>query len=543
MFDRLVGVETEYALRFHPFHPDSPRVANAVLFERLVRHVRAKVPLVCALIKEFGWFLANGGAVRLERIPFFAMLPESGLVEGATPECRGPRQLLLYQRAQDVLLSRAAAASGEGDGTVALLKNNRDGSGSCYGSHENYEATVATGPALFFWRLGLALLLPLLVPVLIVSAAIFFLLYGAFLLPILFVCNRLQPARQAPAWWEAAVLRLFCLCVLPITLPAEIFVRLTAFRRQRRRMLAFLISRPILAGSGCVDHNGRFTLSPRLGALGSVCGVAAECSHPIFYFGHVLKAPVGVLLGDVRGYTSLFQRRQRLQLAVGDSNMAQTAEFLKVGTTLLVLDAIEAGELNDAPRPWLPLRAFRAICSDPDLRATVRLTGGRRWTALQIQRYYLEGCRRLVRRSAEPNEEAETILRLWEEALDALEQDPLRMVGKLDWVTKRYLLDQAGADAPGRRKIDLRSHELSREGYYVQLEAAGVAPTLVEPEDVLAAAEVGPRGTPAAARGRLIRTLTEAQTQEVRASWSCVVIAAGARWRVIHLPYRGDDQA
>src|SRR5262245_28076582 len=169
MLDRLVGVETEYALRFHPFQPDAPRVSNAVLFERLIGHVRSKVPLVSAIIKEFGWFLANGGAVRLERIPFFAILPAAGLVEGATPECRGPRQLLLYQRAQDVLLSRAAASSGASDGEVALLKNNRDSAGSCYGSHENYEATIATGATLFFWRLGVAVLLPPLIIPLIMT--------------------------------------------------------------------------------------------------------------------------------------------------------------------------------------------------------------------------------------------------------------------------------------------------------------------------------------------------------------------------------------
>ena len=41
---------------------------------------------------------------------------------------------------------------------------------------------------------------------------------------------------------------------------------------------------------------------------------------------------------------------------------------------------------------------------------------------------------------------------------------------------------------------DLRYHELSRHGYYVRLEAAGVAPTIVEPEEVLNATTVPPRG-------------------------------------------------
>src|SRR5206468_6005782 len=131
-------------------------------------HVKSKVPTVRAIIKEFGWFVVNGGAVRFERNPLFLLVPTAGLVEGATPECRGPRQLLLYQRAQDVLLSRAAAASGGADGQVTLLKNNRDSRGSNYGSHENYEATVASGAALWCWRLGVVLLLPVvLAPVIL----------------------------------------------------------------------------------------------------------------------------------------------------------------------------------------------------------------------------------------------------------------------------------------------------------------------------------------------------------------------------------------
>src|SRR5262249_46087594 len=156
-------------------------------FERLVGHLRARVRLVSAIVQDYGWFLANGGAVRFERIPLLGLLPASGLVEGATPECRGPRQLLLYQRAQDVLLSRAAAASGGSDGVVSLLKNNRDARGSCYGSHENYEATVAAGVTLFLWRLGLVLLLPAVAVPVVLAAVVVFFLFAILLLPAIFL--------------------------------------------------------------------------------------------------------------------------------------------------------------------------------------------------------------------------------------------------------------------------------------------------------------------------------------------------------------------
>src|SRR5205809_4419146 len=123
MLDRLVGLETEYALRFHMTDAGGRRVSNAELFERILRHLRTRTPIVAAILRPNGWFVGNGGSLKFECLSFYKALPSAGFVEGATPECRGPLELLRYQRAEDVLLSRAAAASGESDGEVTLLKN------------------------------------------------------------------------------------------------------------------------------------------------------------------------------------------------------------------------------------------------------------------------------------------------------------------------------------------------------------------------------------------------------------------------------------
>jgi len=251
----------------------------------------------------------------------------------------------------------------------------------------------------------------------------------------------------------------------------------------------------------------------------------------VFYFCHVIKAIASP--GEGAG---LFRRRQRFQVTLGDSNMAQHAEFLKLGTTLLVLDVIEAGGLDDAPRLRRPLRALRAFADDPDLRATAPLADGRRVRALDIQRSYIDACRRFVDRHAAGDARVAEVLRLWQETLDALGRDPSRLVGRLDWVTKRHLLDAAGpgASADQRRKLDLRYHELSPEGYYLRLEAAGVAPVVAEPEDVVAAIDCPPEGSPAAARGRLIRQLRGA----VRVGWSSAVVTDARGTRIVRLDER-----
>ena len=156
IFDRLVGLETEYAIRFHADVPREPPPSKYQLYQGLVARLRRRLLTVTARHFKDGVFTAAGGAVWFE-----TERPSSGsgLVEGSTPECRGPRQVLAYQRAQDRLLSEAAAETQLG-GDFRLIKNDRDAKNNVYGAQENYEAILATGWRLLLWRVGLVLLVP-----------------------------------------------------------------------------------------------------------------------------------------------------------------------------------------------------------------------------------------------------------------------------------------------------------------------------------------------------------------------------------------------
>src|SRR5262249_10454857 len=84
---------------------------------------------------------------------------DDGLIEAGTPECRGPSEVVLYQRAQEDLLVRAIPIVARRlDGELTLLKNCRDAAGHTYGAQENYEADLARGVWLGVWRAGLAAL-------------------------------------------------------------------------------------------------------------------------------------------------------------------------------------------------------------------------------------------------------------------------------------------------------------------------------------------------------------------------------------------------
>src|SRR5438874_8553 len=218
-----------------------------------------------------GAFHAAGGAFWFEtERPALG----GGLIEGSTPECRSPRQLLAWQRAQDELL--AEATQNAFGGAVRLIKNDRDAAGNIYGAQENYEATLAGGWRLAAWRVALVLLLPLAAVTWIGLWAIDALvscyalaatgLYLAlervlprpeWLARILFGCSVKDLATETPtgpAWLEAILAPIARIITAPLAAALFAVLWLTAFVRIRRELTPFLVSRPIIAGSGMIDE-------------------------------------------------------------------------------------------------------------------------------------------------------------------------------------------------------------------------------------------------------------------------------------------------
>lgn len=527
-----MGQETEYALRFSP-SDQSP--GNRALFDALMDRVESMVPALpgARRLSRRQKFLANGGSVYYEFLPY-AM--DGGLVEAGTPECRGPSALMLYQVAQDRLLCRAAS---QVDGDLTLLKNCRDGDGNVYGVQENYEAVVAQGPRLWALRAGIACLLPLLFALLpIVWGVLFALIVGLLALVLamgvldlllvpLFNVSLMSTVSDSARGFEQAFGRfemgLEIGMLAPVLVPYALLLRAFAFRPQRHALTPFLMSRPIIAGAGTLI-DGEFVLSEKAPAIRRLMRLTvAPGDRPVYDTGNLMKLLMGPLLFDWRGLRGLFRVRQRLQLGLADANRCQVAEMLKLGTTALVLDMAEAGALHDAPTLRDPLAALAAFTGDETLQATAEDAEGRTWTALTLQRFFLDRARDFVSNAATSSMEAFDIIRLWSEALDALETDPGQLIGRIDWITKRYLLSTAGrdADADTRKKIDLRYHELGDGGYLTWLEQDGLAPTLVSDAETENAIVTPPADTPASLRGRLIRQLAAAGLPGV-ASWDAV---------------------
>ena len=134
-------------------------------------------------------------------------------------------------------------------------------------------------------------------------------------------------------------------------------------------------------------------------------------------------------LADPRHY-------RRLHLIHGDTNVLPATLFLKVGTTRLVLDLLDADELP-------PLALHDAVATLRLLSRTlappwcVPLADGKLGDAVELLHLFHDKARQLFKGR---DIETDSLLDLWGRTLDALATDPGSLVGTVDWVSKEFLL-------------------------------------------------------------------------------------------------------
>ncbi|GGM62493.1 proteasome accessory factor PafA2 [Longimycelium tulufanense] len=368
--------------------------------------------------------------------------------EYSTPEVTNARDVVIWDKAGERVMEEAAmrAATVPGQPRVQLYKNNVDGKGASYGSHENYLMSRST--------------------------------------PFTAVITGLTP---------------------------------------------FFVSRQVVCGSGRVG----------LGPSGEDAGF--QLSQRADY----IEVEVGLETTLKRGIINTrdephadADKYRRLHVIIGDANLAEYSTYLKVGTTALVLDMIEAGQRFDDLRLADPVRAVHAISHDPGLHATVELADGRRFTGLDLQWAYHERAAEHVDRHGADRTSVE-VLRTWGEVLDTLRRDPMDCADRLDWPAKLRLLegyrarDGLGWSAPQLHLVDLQYSDVRLDkGLYNRLVARGSMRRLVGEEEVRAAILTPPEDTRAYFRGRCLERYP---SEVAAASWDSVIFDLG-RESLVRIP-------
>ncbi|MFW2340096.1 MAG: depupylase/deamidase Dop [Acidimicrobiia bacterium] len=284
-------------------------------------------------------------------------------------------------------------------------------------------------------------------------------------------------------------------------------------------LTAFLVTRQIFTGSGKLGaENGRpqvgFQVTQRADFFEEEVGLETTLKRPII---NTRDEPHGTPA-----------KYRRLHVIIGDATMSEVQTFLKLGTTSLLLAAIEDGAMPDFIDLQDPVEACWRVSHDVDLREPIALTTGRTATALELQWQYHEW---LSKYAQESDGDYGVVLAEWESVLTDLERDPASTADRLDWAAKYRILngmrerDGLGWDDAKLRAVDLQFHDVDPDrGLYNRLVRRGAVRRLFDDEEVDEATRRPPEATRAYFRGQCVARYSDSL---VAANWDSLVFDTG----------------
>jgi proteasome accessory factor A len=448
---KVLGTETEYGITVRHQHDFNPVLASSTIINSYAGE-RARIQ----------WSFDEESPGRDARgFGFEDSMPtelETGLVnvvltngarlyvdhahpEYSTPECYDPLEAALYDKAGEVVMARAVASVRSimpPEERMFIHKNNSDGKGNSYGSHENY--------------------------------------------------------------------------LIPRDVPFGDIVK---------AMTGFFVTRQIFTGAGKVGaENGRpevgYQVSQRADFFEEEVGLETTLKRPII---NTRDEPHA----DSTKY-------RRLHVIIGDANLSETQTFLKLGSTALVLHALDEHALPEHLVLAEPVPTVWKVSHDTTLGYVFKLDDGRTMTALEAQWQYLEWATKYLHGSDLDSVFADVVT-LWEQVLGDLEIDPLRTADRLDWTAKLRLLEGFIArdglewNDPKLRLLDLQYHDVDPErGLYHRLVRNRRMERLFTDEEVAKAVRRPPERTRAYFRGECVARFRESL---VAANWDSLVFDVG----------------
>lgn len=270
-------------------------------------------------------------------------------------------------------------------------------------------------------------------------------------------------------------------------------------------LIPFLVSRQIFTGAGHIMQTARgpiYSIAQRAEHIWEGVSSATTRSRPI------------INTRDEPHADS--ERFRRLHVIVGDSNMSEYTNFVKIGSAACVLRMIEdpVTVLRDLTLEN-PIRAIRDISHDLTCRRKVRLASGRELSALDIQRELLDRALRYAdQRGFSPEEQR--ALDMWEHCIVAIENDPMKLDREVDWVIKYRLIEEFRArhglllDDPRVHMLDLQYHDIDRQrGVFYKMQARGLVERVCDDAEIERARDVAPQTTRARLRGEFIKRAKE----------------------------------
>ena len=314
-----------------------------------------------------------------------------------------------------------------------------------------------------------------------------------------------------------------------------------------KTLLPFLVTRQIFAGSGKTGRrDGKnsgppYQISQRADFMENIFGLETMYARP--------------LINTRREHHGDPKRFRRLHLILGDANMCEFAGLLKLGSTQMVLQMLEDDFMGSDLTLKDPIKANRQISRD--FGCVVELADGRKLTAVQIQREFLEYARKF-----EPKDPAgrvpdhDLILNCWSYAIDGLEQlklstdmviedDPLLLSRRLDWVLKLWIINRyrEGQNCtwghPLLTVLELQYHNIDpQNSIFYRTADQGFTERLLTDEEIDGFVHAPPDNTRAWFRGKCLEKFAE---EIYLVNWEVVGFDQGDIYRMVPLlnPLKG----
>ncbi|WP_284978514.1 depupylase/deamidase Dop [Arthrobacter sp. fls2-241-R2A-200] len=304
-----------------------------------------------------------------------------------------------------------------------------------------------------------------------------------------------------------------------------------------RGLTPFFVSRQIVCGAGRVglgqdSSMAGYQISQRADFFEAEVGLETTIRRPI------------INTRDEPHATA--DKYRRLHVIIGDANLSQASNFLKFGTTAMVLSLVEA-KLAPPIEVHEPVHALQAISHDTTLTATVRLMDGRRVTALDLQWMYYEAAAKLAQETgvSDPltgDGHTHEVLAQWESTLTGLGNDVDSVASSVEWVAKKSLLegyrnrDGLAWDDARLGLVDLQWSDIRPEkGLYYRLLARERMQRIVDDGDIARAVGEPPSDTRAYFRGRCVSRFGK---DVAGASWDSVIFDVPGLGKLQRVPTR-----
>ena len=220
--------------------------------------------------------------------------------------------------------------------------------------------------------------------------------------------------------------------------------------------------------------------------------------------------------------------------------MSQKANYLKLGTTSLVLSMIEAGFLNLDLELRDPVSAMHQVSHDINFERQLELRNGKTISALDIQELFIDSATRYVESSGTGDDMTLDVLHNWTRVVSTLRSDKMSLANEVDWILKYSILegyrqrDNAQWTDSRLAAVDIQYSDLRPDkGLGLVMQRKGRQDVMFTESQIIEAINNPPEDTRAYFRGMCMRNYTD---QIAAASWDSVIFDLGPEEPLHRIP-------